>query len=93
MNDLKELEKILSVFSINIRRAYNNVEGFDVNEVHEGATQVLTRLLAEARINELTLLDNAFDEVTPDNFHQYYINRIKELEALADSTGQGGKDG
>ena len=32
-----------------------------------------------SRINELTRLDNTYDEVTPDNFHEYYTARVKEL--------------
>jgi hypothetical protein len=34
-----------------------------------------------ARISELTVLDNAFDEVTPEAFHQYYIDRLHKLKA------------
>ncbi len=32
-----------------------------------------------ARINELTELDNAYDEVTPENFHEYYLKRLEAL--------------
>jgi hypothetical protein len=36
-----------------------------------------------ARINELTMLDNAYDEVTPDRFHEYYLNRVSALKSGA----------
>ena len=32
-----------------------------------------------ARINELTSLDNAYDELDADKFHEYYLKRIAEL--------------
>lgn len=34
-----------------------------------------------ARINELTTLDNAYDVFTEDNFHNYYIKRLAELNS------------
>lgn len=40
----------------------------------------INQLIGEERINELTRLDNAHDEITADNFHKYYINRIKQLK-------------
>lgn len=39
---------------------------------------------AELRVNELTLLDNSADEITPEHFHEYYIQRMAELLAVGE---------
>jgi hypothetical protein len=53
----------------------------------ERTARRLKRIETEARINELTRLDNAFDEVTPQNFHEYYLKRILELRTPAHEEG------
>jgi hypothetical protein len=47
----------------------------------EKAEALLAQREQTARINELTRLDNAYDEVTPERFHEYYIERVKSLAA------------
>jgi hypothetical protein len=55
----------------------------------EKAEALLAQREQTARINELTRLDNAYDEVTPERFHEYYIERVKSLAARRqDSEGE-----
>lgn len=56
------LEKILSVFSINLRRAYNNVEGFNINEVHESAIAAIN----QSFISHEKVLEALKPEEVPD---------------------------
>lgn len=51
------------------------------------ARTALQELIRGERIAELTDLDNAYDEITPERFHQYYTDQIKSL-----SSGQTGKE-
>lgn len=40
----------------------------------------LLALIDAARIDELTRLDYAHEEVTPESFHEYYLKRLAELK-------------
>lgn len=39
---------------------------------------------AEIELKALTDLDNAYDEVTPENFHEYYTAKVAQLTPQAE---------
>lgn len=47
-------------------------------ELYPDDTVVVADAITEAQIQELTLLDNAYDE-SKSNFHEYYFDRLAYL--------------
>ena len=87
--DKPDIDELLE----NFRNDFNHIaDGRILVEPRELANYV-QRLLIEAEnrggVRELTRLDNEFDEVTPDRFHQYYLDRIKQLTNKQEGKGHG----
>lgn len=47
------VEKLISVFSVDLRRAYKNVEGYEVKEITESFVTAINQKLLAVRLDEV----------------------------------------